>query len=379
MSALAKYLIKKGHIVKGCDIKEYCFTEEGINNIDDINDFIIDGQIVIISTAYKNMYEKYKDENKCYYYHEYIGILHEKTNIAVCGTHGKTTTTKLISHINKDINYIIGDGTSGVGKKDIFLFEACEYQRNFLSYNPSILVITNIEEDHLDYFKDIDDIISAFQELVDKSLIVIANGDNSNCRKLKGNIIYFGFNENNNIIIKKKEKKIFIKQYNEYFNNPFYGDYMIYNLAVSIIVSKLIGNKNINYLDFEFPRRRRNITNYKDKIIIDDYAHHPTEIKVTVDSIKEEFPNKKISVIFQPHTYDRLVKLFDKFVEVLSNIDNLYIDEIFSSAREKNKESINFLLEKLPKAKKLENPIKSDVYVFLGAGDVYKKIDKYVL
>ena len=143
-------------------------------------------------------------------YHDMIGELSKKyKTISIAGCHGKTTTTAMMAHVMdriKGINYLIGDGT-GCAKQDneYFVLESCEYQRHFLSYFPYYTIITNIDLDHLDYFKDLDDILSAYQEFIDKtSNKIILCGDDINTRKLivKDNCLYYGINDDNDVIAK---------------------------------------------------------------------------------------------------------------------------------------------------------------------------------
>lgn len=319
--------------------------------------------------------------------------------IAIAGTHGKTTTCKLLAHLLKeeDVSYIIGSG-EGYGSlhtKDLIV-EACEYKEHFLKFKPKVLIINNIEMDHPDYYKNIKMIISAFQKVANQSEMVIANGDDENVRKIRhSNIYYFGFGNNNDIkteILKTSENgyKISItanKEKREY-QLPFTGKHMIYNFLASFTEVFLnhqeesIKQIDIKLKNFEFPKRRLNQFKYHELIFIDDYAHHPTEIKALYDSIKQLYPSHKIAVLFQPHTYTRTLKLKKEFIEVLSLFDDIYIHPTFTSKREKQNKILDKKVKRIFKNFKIftpnlieiikenirQNSYKKIIWIFLGAG-----------
>ena len=200
MSALAHILYDMGHVVQGSDIEETLFTQIGLEakgmTLYPFGKSMIEPDMtVIIGNAFKDDHiEVIKAKEigaKCVRYHDFLGSLASGfTSIAISGTHGKTTTTGLLSHIlrlNHPTSYLIGDGTGkGVENSEYFVFEACEYQRHFLAYHPDYAIITNIEHDHPDYFKDIDDVLDAFNTFVSQcKKMVIACGDDSEVKKLK--------------------------------------------------------------------------------------------------------------------------------------------------------------------------------------------------
>ena len=393
MSALAKILYDKGNVVVGSDYEEKFFTEEGLGfaKIYPFNTFL-DNYIYIIGNAFvgsndhieviKRGYENYK-------YNEFISML-EGIHISISGTHGKTTTTSLITKIfcDEKIDYLIGDGNGkGILNNDYFIYEACEYKEHFLAYSPNFLVINNIDYEHTDFYSDLNQYINAFQKLVYQSNIVLANGDCQNCRKLKGdNIIWFGYDSNNDYVISVLDenfpKKIKIKHNNisYYFNIPFYGEYMVYNAACAIITGLIHNISDIQkkLYDFKFPKRRMEEYVINGYTIIDDYAHHPTEIENTIKAIKEKY-NKEICLVFEPHMYSRTVDLLDDFIRVLSKQDVLFIKDVFTSVREKKGGNVNFLINKLSNAKYFTNIDELKVYkdriiVFMGAGKIYENI-----
>ena len=218
MSSLALMLLDLGYDVIGCDVNNYYFTEDKLiaRNIiiEDISKAKVNKDyIYIIGNAYDSTYEIINDiiEQKIeyYYYHDYIGNKLNKEIFAVSGTHGKTTTTAMTSHVLnqiKGINYLIGDGTGYANpQNEFFALESCEYKRHFLSYQPYYTIILNIDLDHVDYFKDINDVINAYEEFANSSTkMIIANGDDPNVRKMniKKDISYFGLKDNNDIQLK---------------------------------------------------------------------------------------------------------------------------------------------------------------------------------
>ena len=358
MSTLAQILYDMGNEVVGYDDKkEYKFTEEGLikrnikiyNNSDYVptNDFIVSAS----SAIPLNHKEIKKCENlglKFQKYNELLGSITKKfTTIAVCGTHGKTTTSTLISNVLKNTigcNYFIGDGTGFVDlKNNLFVIESCEYNKNFLAYYPTYTVITNIELEHTECYKDIDDIINTFGEFLNKTTNkIFACGDDENIRKIKTDkeIIYYGFNKNNDIYAQNINKTIegisfdciYKNNFYGHFELPLYGNHMVLNALACIGISieqKIEPDLVFKILkNFKNAKRRFNVEEIDSNVIIDDYAHHPTEIKVTLDSCRQKYPNKKLVAIFKPNTYSRTIALKDDFVKSLRYADKVYITPI---------------------------------------------------
>ena len=411
MAALAGVLTSLGHEVTGSDVSEVFFTDDILKNLNvKIEKFnkknITKDKIYIISKAYDENHIEVKEikkrNYKYYYYQEFIEEFFNCLKVGISGTHGKTTTTKLLSTLLKDekICSIVGDGT-GFGESDYkyLIFEACEYKNNFLKFNFDYLVINNIDFDHPDFFVNIDDTFNSFQKAADKSKVVIVNNDCPYASKIKHEKKYtFGFNKKSDVycevIRKYKERSlivltVFSKKH--FINVPFTEGYMLSNFMASVLVYSLLG-KNINNLekvvsDYKLPNRRMQIYKYNSNIIVDDYSHHPTEIKKCLETIKYRFYNKQIYVVFQPHTYTRTINLKDEFVECFSDINNKYICKTFTSKREKK----SFILEKkvkiifsgfekysYKKIKKILNESKDIVVVYMGAGNIRKDFLKII-
>lgn len=368
MSALANLLHDLGNEVFGYDdVKDFKYTEHGLKDrnikiyYDNSHD-IDEDTIVTYSKAFK------EDHPEIVRVHElglevmeYNEVMGEITKmfktISVCGTHGKTTTTTMISKIIDEVygcNYFIGDGTGNIKKgNEYFAIESDEFNRHFLKYSPKISIITNIELEHTECYKDIEDIISTFESFANNNTsdLVIACGDNENIRKIDFNkdVIFYGFNEDNDVVIKNLEltsdgSSFDLYKDNEFiyrFNIPLYGKHMVLNSAASIILGMHIGidvEKIESVLHgFQNAKRRFAITEVKDTIIIDDYAHHPTEIGVTIEGIRQKYPEKKLAVVFKPNTYSRTKDFYENFAKCLNKADKCYLTEIDCN-REKQSE-----------------------------------------
>ena len=298
---------------------------------------------------------------------ELLGLIMKnyKEAINVSGTHGKTTTTSMIGEIlmeaQMDPTITVGGmmkdigGNLRVGKSDVFLAEACEYTNSFLSFFPTIEVVLNIEADHLDFFKDINDIRASFRKFIEKlpeNGILIFNKDIPHAEYFLQNlpgrkIITFGHND-------ADYTANFISY--DHYARPTYtlfergedkgkvtlgvsGEHNIYNSLSAIAVSRAIGipfeTIKKGLLEFAGTDRRFQL---KGKVngftIIDDYAHHPQEIAATIATAKK-YPHKKLWVLFQPHTYSRTLALMDDFAGALSQADEIILADIYA-AREKN-------------------------------------------
>lgn len=404
MSSLACMLKDLGHNVVGSDVSDYYFTEDILIKrkieILEFNEYNITSEyIYIIGNAFDERNEEVRkvivNDYEYYYYHKFIGEVLEKNIVSVAGTHGKTTTTSFASQmLNKEVSYIIGDGTGyGTNETNILLLESCEYKNHFLSYSPIISLITNIELDHPDFFKSNNDVVRSFQKFANNSKQLIINGDDRLCKRIKhDNIIKFGFSNKNDYQI-----KIIRQNKNGYIVNlldkqestkqeiyvPFLGKHNIYNFVGAYVICIMLG-KNPHMNNIKLPKRRMTKNIYGKTILIDDYAHHPTEISCLYESIKKTYPHKKINIIFQPHTYSRTIKFKDEFIKSLSLFDNVYIAEIFSSKREEHSKINKSEFERIfPMFLKFDENIlslidkeKSEVWVFIGAGVVNNYIYK---
>lgn len=358
MATLANILYDLGNTVEGYDdVIDHKFTEEGLDkrgikiyhdNIHELDKDMILTHSVALKEDHKEIVRAKNAGLKIKKYNEILGdITSMFESICVSGTHGKTTTSTMISEILDEVykvNYFIGDGT-GYASKDnkIFVIESDEFNRHFLAYHPSYTVITNIELEHTEIYKDIEDIRNTFETFANKTKnVVVACGDNENVRMLNINkkIIYYGFNENNDVYasnIKLTENGsefdlIYNKELKGHFILPLFGKHMILNALAAITICNLEGVsfERIEEIlsNFKNAKRRFAIENIKDNVIIDDYAHHPTEIKVTLEAARQKYPNKELVAIFKPNTYSRTEKFYKEFAESLNLADKVYLTEI---------------------------------------------------
>ena len=367
MATLANILYDLGNDVEGYDdVKEYKFTQEGLDKrkikIFYDNEHPLDkDRIVTHSVALKSDHpEIVRAKEAGLQIKKYNEILGDITNmfesICVSGTHGKTTTSTMISQILDKVygaNYFIGDGT-GFASRDnkLFVIESDEFNRHFLVYHPTYTVITNIELEHTEIYRDIEDIRETFQTFANRTKnTIVACGDNENIRMLKLNpkTIYYGFNDNNDVYVENvtltnegsEFDLIFNKENVGHFKLPLFGKHMILNAMAAITICHLEGvsYEKIEELlaNFKNAKRRFAIENIKDNVIIDDYAHHPTEIKVTLEAARQKYPDKELIALFKPNTYSRTQKFYKEFADALNIADKVYLTEIDCN-REKSEE-----------------------------------------
>lgn len=338
--------------------------------------------------------------------------------IAVSGTHGKTTTTSMISEIllegNCDPTLSIGGifkaigGNIRIGQSEYFVTEACEYTNSFLSFFPKIGIILNIEEDHLDFFKDIQDIRNSFHQfaaLLPENGTLIINGDIENYEEitwgLSCKVVTYGASAAcdyscSQIRYDELARPVFLLNrkggISEHFSLMVPGEHNVYNAMAAIALADLlgIGSDTIQKAFSKFSGTDRRYE-YKGEIngitIIDDYAHHPTEITATLKAAAN-YPHKSLWCVFQPHTYTRTKAFLPEFAKALSLADHVVLADIYP-ARETDtlgisskdlQEEILRLGGKstyLPSFEEIEkfllkNCINGDLLITMGAGDVVK-------
>ncbi|WP_414046047.1 UDP-N-acetylmuramate--L-alanine ligase [Macrococcus equi] len=409
MSALAHILFDMGEEVQGSDIEKEFFTEialrdKGIKILPFSAENIKEGMTVIAGNAFGDDHEEIVRARELGLevtrYHDFLGkFMGEYTSVAVTGSHGKTSTTGLLSHVmngDKRTSFLIGDGTGmGLPDSDYFAFEACEYRRHFLSYSPDYAIITNIDFDHPDYFASMSDVFNAFQEMTKKvKKAIVACGDDENLKDLKAEIpiYYFGFGEHNKVIAKNVETIETGTKFDVYidgtlldtFKTPMYGNHQVLNALAVITICHLEGLDMQAIKDalatFGGVKRRFSEKKFGTQMLIDDYAHHPTEIKATLESASKKYPNKEIIAVFQPHTFSRTSAFLQDFADSLKIADKTYLCDIFGSAREATGElTIKDLQVLIPNAELIneENVAvlkqhENSVIIFMGAGDIQK-------
>ena len=409
MSALAQILFDMGETVQGSDIEKEFFTEKslrekGITILPFNQENIKEGMTIIAGNAFNDDHEEIVRAHELGLtvtrYHDFLGnFMGQYTSVAVTGSHGKTSTTGLLSHVmngDKKTSYLIGDGTGmGMPGSEYFAFEACEYRRHFLSYSPDYAIITNIDFDHPDYFASMSDVFNAFQEMTKKvKKAVVACGDDENLRDIVADIpiYYYGFKEDNKVVAKNMKTTPQGTQFEVYidgelfdtFVTPMYGDHQVLNALAVITICHLEGLDNAAVKHalntFAGVKRRFSEKVQDEQILIDDYAHHPTEIKATLQSAHLKYPERKVIAVFQPHTFSRTSAFLEDFANSLKLADKVYLCDIFGSAREDSGElTIGDLQILIPGAElinesnvNLLKQYKDAVVIFMGAGDIQK-------
>ena len=428
MSGLAEILLKEHFTISGSDSKRSALTDHLTSLGATVfypqkAENIINGIDVVVYTAAihadnPEFAEAKKQGLPMLSRAELLGQLmtNYNTPIAISGTHGKTTTTSMLSHIlleaEKDPTISVGGilnaigGNIRVGNSDIFVTEACEYTNSFLHFFPKISIILNVEEDHMDFFKDIEDIRSSFHRFAsllpkDGALVINKNieaidtiTDGLDCSV----ITYSEFQEADysaaNITFDEFGNASFdLIKYGAFIDRitlAVAGNHNVSNALSAIVVADLLEipletiKKGIlsfagTVRRFEYKGQRNGFT------IIDDYAHHPTEIRATLTSA-QNYPHKDIWCIFQPHTYTRTKAFFHEFAEALSLADHVILADIYA-ARETDtlgmsSEALAEEIKKLgtdayylPSFEAIENfvlekVIHGDVLITMGAGDV---------
>ncbi len=428
MSGLAEILLKEGFHISGSDNKESALTE----HLEQLGASIFYGQkasniipgidVVVYTAAIRNDNEEYQEAIRrqlpMLSRAELLGQLmtNYNTPVAVSGTHGKTTTTSMLSHIllagRLDPTISVGGilkaigGNIRVGGSEVFVTEACEYTNSFLHFFPKIGIILNIDADHLDFFKDLDDIRNSFHKFAallpeDGTLIInntipdlsgitdglacriITYGDGSDSDYSAANISHNELGEASFDLVRHGA---FVDRIALSVN----GDHNVSNALAAIAAADLLnvplseikaGLKSFHGTDrrFELKGSVNGVT------IIDDYAHHPTEIRASLAAAKK-YPHREIWCVFQPHTYTRTKALFPEFVESLSDTDHIIMAEIYAARetdtlgvsskdladalKERNRDAYYFSSFQEIEDFCLEKCQKGDLLITMGAGDV---------
>ena len=368
MSSLALILKGLGHEVVGSDYSDYMFTEKGlkennieirgfnINNLDGV-DVVIVGHNFIGGDNIE-LHEAKRRNIKVLEYHKAIKeLLVNYYSIAVSGSNGKSTTAALIANVIdlvEDTSYLIGSGEGKGRHSKYFTFEACEYKEHFLEYEPNVVLVNNIDYDHVDYFKSEESYINAFYKFINNAKnIVVVNGDDINLKKVN-NVISFGVN--NSCLIRVKNISyddgisydLYCKgEFVSHFHFNLYGKHMIYNTLACISVCMALGI-DINTIkqgikNFNGVKRRFKETIINGDVYIDDYAHHPSKIKAIIEAVKQKYKGKKLIAIYRPDRITRLDYFSSLFNKELLNADKAFILP-FINENEEEKECLKRFL-----------------------------------
>lgn len=416
MATLASMLYDMGNTVSGYDdAKDYKFTEKGLKErgieiFYDSTHPLDKDTIVTASKAFSNDHreiKRIKDLGLTFKpYNEVVGEITAKFDtISVCGTHGKTTTTSLLKHLFESTigcNYFIGDGQGHIDLKNkLLVIESDEFNRHFLAYHPKTAVITCVELEHTEIYRDLADTIETFEEFANKAELVVANGDDKNIRQIKFNnkVIFYGENSDNDYIIKNIKLESDGSHFDLYekdellsdFFVPLYGHHMVMNTTASIIVA-LQNNLTVEEIkklleNFKNAARRFAIEEVNGTIIVDDYAHHPTEVKVTLQAIRQKYPDKRLTVIFRPNTYSRTSAFKNEFASALSEADKVYLTPI-KCDRERKEDyppiSSEDIIKLIPNSELVDEESiskvlkdKDGVVAFMGCATVAHLIDNF--
>jgi UDP-N-acetylmuramate--alanine ligase len=370
LSALAGWMADQGYRVSGCDLEPNVrikpLIEKGVefkkgNSPDHITD---DLDWLVHPNIDQSHPEIEAAKNKGIKTLTYFDALGEVTKnyftIAVSGAHGKTTTTSMLKTLfkqaDRDVNAIIGEGFYCSGRENVFIVEACEYKKQFLSLNPDVLVITNIAYDHPDFYDSIEDTVSAFKELINQ---------------VKRDGMVIGFSQDKRVIelIRfSKDKGLKTKLYGEELIDyqprgwgsvskidfdgkerllalDLPGKHNVYNALAALEVGISQGvdlDKAIAGLSsFSGCRLRlEKVGEIKDTPLILDYGHHPDQIEAVLSSLKDAYPDKKIAVVFEPHQYERTWQLFERFGTCWPGIEKLYLLPIYKVKGRESKQAL---------------------------------------
>jgi len=421
VSALAKYYLTKGWQVSGSDLVSSEITESlkrlgvkiriGRHKAENLPK---DADLVIYSPAVQKsnpeLKSAFSSQSRVLSYPQALGELTKKYfTIAVTGTHGKSTTASmlglLLTKAGLDPTVIVGtkmkefgDSNCRAGKSKYLVIEADEHFASFLNYWPKIIVLTRLEADHLDYFKNFKNYISAFKKFIShlpENGVLVANKDDKNIRELTGSgkQKIYRFTKSIDYSVKRPDAK----RLKKVLKVP--GEHNISNALAALKVARILkipdkvsfralSEYKGSWRRFEEKTIKLNAKNYK---LINDYGHHPTEIKATLQAAREKYPKKKIWCAYQPHQYQRTFYLFKDFVKAFKEapVDKLIITDIYDVAGRENKEikkKVNS--EKLVKAvnknsvmylpkTKILNYLKKnlqggEVLIIMGAGDIYE-------
>ena len=377
MSGLAEILLKEGFTISGSDMKESKLTkqleEKGITVYygQVASNITSDIELVVYTAAIREDNEEWQAAKNANIpmltRAELLGqiMANYEKSIAVSGTHGKTTTTSMISQVllecDTDPTITVGgilssiNGNLRVGSSEVFISEACEYTNSFLNFKPKYSIILNVEAEHLDFFKDLEDVRNSFRKFAMNTLedgVTIINGEIENYEELVQDlphkIVTYGMDSHfdfyaENITFDENACGMFTAMHNGqefmqvHLNVP--GMHNVSNALATIALADFMGLPldlvSVGLRKFGGADRRFQYKGTKNGItVIDDYAHHPTEIRATFNSVAN-YPHKRFILIFQPHTYTRTQAFLTEFAEVLSEADIVILPEIYA-AREKN-------------------------------------------
>lgn len=437
MSGIAEILLIRGYIVSGSDSN----VSETTERLKELGATIYPGHdasnvegadVVVYTSAVK---AKDNVETRAAMSHQIpvikrsemlAELMRMKYGIGIAGTHGKTTTTTMAGHVVQDGSYdptiIVGgrvhsfDKTNAVvGKGDIIIVEADEYDRTFLKLSPSMAVITNIEAEHLDIYEDLEDVKQAFIEFANKVPFygaVIVCLDDANIRSILPEIdrrtISYGFTPQAQLRAINIEQSAFESTFTVIFEDEVLGEITIkspgeHNIknalgAVAVGLELGMSFKNIGSGLERFQgvfRRFQPKLDTEKLIVIDDYAHHPTEVKASIEGARNGWKNRRLVAVFQPHLYSRTQQMYKEFGLSFFDAEVLVVTDVYPSreepiegitgkliadtAKEYGHRNVHYLEDKTELPGKLRDIVKDgDIVITMGAGDIYRYGEQFV-
>lgn len=445
VSAIARFMRAAGREVFGSDLSVSEITraleKEGIKifyeqtpeNLERVG-----AQVVVYTKAAQHNPEVLSAQEKnlpTFTYFEALGeIFNDHHGIAVCGTHGKSTTTAMLGGVLEDggldPSVLVGsivpryESNLRLGSGNCFVAEACEYGRNFLSLKPQVIVLGNIELDHTDCYANLSEIEVTFEEFINHLSpqgILIYNGDSESCGRVVQRVTVkrkdlrvftFGEGEKNHFRLKNFEVQDETAHFEVEEKGELLGAVILRVPGKFNAMNALATLAAARVLDISFPviasslasfvgiwRRFEIKGKYKNALVVSDYAHHPTAVRGTIRAAREFYPHQKITVVFQPHQHNRTKELYADFLEALQEADELILLKIYDVAGREEEEDQDVSSEKLaydlvqthPKlnnkifyapdraaAKKMleEKKFNAGILLIMGAGDVYKLADE---
>lgn len=438
-SGLAKLLMKHGASISGSDMAEGAVLQElaqrgaaiqighrAENLPHDTDAVIISAAIPATNPELTRAGEKGK---KIYKYAEMLGkVFDEYSGIAICGTHGKSTTSAwtafVLEKAGLNPSFIIGadipqlGGSSGVGTGKWFVAEACEYDRSFLNLHPQIAAMLNIEADHLDYYRDEDEIVDAFADFsrnIRPNGVLVANGRDKNVARimrrpgLSAKVVTFGLDLSCQYTAVNPDLIDGLYHFDILYNGQLFGKSRIslpglHNIENALAVTAILTEaglppQRICELLPEFTGTDRRLMfkgKTRDITVMDDYAHHPTEIRASLAGIRQRYLPRRLWCVFQPHQYSRTRFLLDDFAESFKLADITIVPEIYfvrDTAESKSKVNAETLVERIRKSgsdalfindfggilEHLQNHVQpGDLVVTMGAGTIWKVADEYL-
>ena len=438
-SALAAVLMKEKAIVTGSDMQSSALTQRLLQNgakvtighsADNLPEEL-DG--VVISAAVKDDNPELQTARQrkimVYKYAQMLGLVLDRyKGIAIAGTHGKSTTCGWLVFVLKELgidpNFVIGAdilqlaSSSGLGNSYIFVAEACEYDRSFLNLHPKIGAILNIEPDHLDYYSGIDQIVQAFADFasnISTDGILIAAAQDANTAKIiaatadKREFLTFGLGQGQTISARNIKYSPAFTQFDCYLHNDMLaaakiklpGEHNVKNALAVLACTQGLGLEAKDVIEhlgsFDgMDRRLMEKGKVNGIIVLDDYAHHPTEIKASLKAVRQKYGDSKIFCVFQPHQYSRTRFLLNDFADSFKLADMTIVPDIYfvrDTQESKNEVNSQMLVEAIKEKGSqalfidsfericdfLKNNVKSgDVLISMGAGNIWKVADEYI-